>query len=70
MYKDNELVDVYLLRKNVGIKDLKLQQDEVASAKFISVDEFRKVVSSKDSSFVPFWKAYQRLLEYLDKAGL
>lgn len=68
MYKDNELVDVYLLRKDIDIQMLKLQPGEVESAKMISVDTFRTCVCAKDSSFVPHWKAYQNLLDYLDKA--
>lgn len=68
-YIDNELVDVYLLRKDININTLTLQADEVDAAKLIPVDTFRGVVSSKDVSFVPFWKAYQKLLDYLDKAG-
>lgn len=67
-YIDNELVDVYLLKRNLDTKDLTLQVDEVDSTKMISVDVLRVYVSSKDASFVPFWKAYQNLLDYLDKA--
>ncbi|MCJ7772663.1 MAG: NUDIX domain-containing protein [Desulfobacterales bacterium] len=67
-YKDNELVDVYLLRKNVNVQALHLQPGEVASAKMISIDDFCKLAACKDSSFVPHWKAYQNLLDYLDKS--
>jgi isopentenyldiphosphate isomerase len=66
-YIDNEWVDSYLLKRNVDTKDLILQADEVDSVRMIPVNTFRKHVSSKDSSFVPFWKAYHNLLDYLDK---
>lgn len=66
-YIDNELVDVYLLRKNIYLNSLTLQSEEVDSIKAISVDAFRKCVLSKDPSFVPFWNAYEKLLDYLDK---
>lgn len=66
-YLDNELVDVYLLRKTIHINSLTLQSEEVDSIKTISVDAFCKSVLSKDSSFVPFWKAYQKFLDFLDK---
>ena len=69
-YIDNEWVDVYLLKKNVDVNDLVLQSEEVESAKMISVEEFRNLVSSQDASFVPFWKAYHNLLDYLDKRDI
>jgi hypothetical protein len=47
---------------------LQLQVEEVEAVKMISVDTFRKSVLSKDSSFVPHWKAYENLLDYLDKS--
>jgi isopentenyl-diphosphate delta-isomerase type 1 len=68
MYIDNELVNVYLLRKNVNTKMLILQPGEVESTKLISIDSFRSCISSKNASFVPFWEAYEKFLGYLDKA--
>jgi len=67
-YKDNELVDVYLLRKNINVQALQLQPEEVESVKMISVESFRKSVLSNDSSFVPHSKIYQNLFDYLDKS--
>jgi len=67
-YKDNELVDVFLLKKNINVQMLQLQPEEVDSVRLISVNAFRDFVSSNDSSFVPHWKAYQNLLDYLDKS--
>jgi len=67
-YKDNELVDVYLLRKNINVQALQLQPEEVESVKMISVESFRKSVLSNDSSFVPHSKVYQNLFDYLDKS--
>jgi len=67
-YKDNELVDVYLLRKNISIQTLRLQPGEVESVKMISVGALRNAVLTRDSSFVPHWNAYENLLDYLDKS--
>jgi len=69
-YIDNEWVDVYLLKRNLDANDLALQAEEVDSVKMIPIEEFRHLVSSKDTSFVPFWKAYQNLLDSLDKGLL
>ena len=67
-YKENELVDVYLLRKNINVQTLQLQPEEVEAVKMISVDTFKKSVLSNDSSFVPHSKVYQNLFDYLDKS--
>lgn len=41
------IVDSYILKKNISIKSLKLQKEEVTDAKLVSVDEFEKMSLSE-----------------------
>ena len=49
--------DIWLVRQNVDIKDLKLQYEEVADAKWVSEKQIKKMV--QDGEFIAF--------NYLDK---
>jgi isopentenyldiphosphate isomerase len=42
--KDNEVQNVFVLRKSILINDLTLQSEEVDEAEYLSVDEFEKRV--------------------------
>jgi isopentenyldiphosphate isomerase len=49
--------DIWLVRQNVDLQDLKLQYEEVADAKWVSEEQIKKMV--KDGEFIAF--------NYLDK---
>lgn len=53
----NRFHDVWLVRQNVNVVDLKLQYEEVADAKWVSEKEIKQMV--RDGEFIPF--------DYLDK---
>ena len=59
----NEIADVYLVKMDLEIKDLKFQKEEVSTAKWISKEEFFERCFSKD--FVPHIKGYEKLREFL-----
>ena len=44
--------DIWLVRQNAGIEELKLQEEEVAEAKWASEDEIKEMV--KNGEFIPF----------------
>jgi len=50
----NDFVEVYLLKSNVEINDLKLQEDEVQQAKWVSIDYFEKLVMEDKASGTGF----------------
>lgn len=39
-----DYVDVWLLRQNINIKDLKFNDNEVQSAKWVSIEEWKKLL--------------------------
>lgn len=52
-YKNNQFNDVYVIKKDVAISDLKKQDSEVSEIKWIPIEEFRKRTADKDATIVP-----------------
>lgn len=55
-----ELAQVYLLKLNLGIDELKLQENEVSGVKWLNYDEFKELFYSDD--FVKFDNDYRTLV--------
>lgn len=64
-YLDNEFQDVYFVKKDLDIDQIKLNDGEVEAAKFISLDEFGLWVSGKGEPMVPHEEEYKLLLKYI-----
>ncbi len=61
--RTKDFVEVYLLRSNVKIDNLILQEDEVQSAKWVSIGEFQDMINDRivsDTSFDVFKKYYEK----------
>ena len=58
--KSFEIAQVYLLKMNIDISKLNLQKDEVSEVKWLSYEEFKKVLLSNE--FVPFDNEYKELV--------
>lgn len=59
-----EFVDVYVVYKNINIKNLTYQKEEVESAKFFDAN---KMFKSKSKNIFPHYEEYKLLKNYLDK---
>lgn len=42
--RKKDIVDIWLVEKDINISDLKLQEEEVAEAKLVTFDEFDKMI--------------------------
>lgn len=62
---DKELIDVFLMRKEVDIKNLKLQEEEVSDVKWFSYEEFKKMVLADDENLVAHREMQVKMLEIL-----
>lgn len=69
----NDYVEVFLLKSNVKITELKLQQDEVQAVKWMKISEFEKLISdgmASDTGFSIFKQYYDnfynRYLTFVD----
>lgn len=59
---DNSFEDIYLVKKDVEIDTLKMQKGEVQNLKWVSIDEFKKMVLNESSELVPHHDEYELLL--------
>ena len=55
-----EIAQVYLLKLDVDINNFKLQEDEVAELKWLSLEEFKRIFYSDE--FVPFKDDYRKIV--------
>ena len=69
----NDFVEIFLLKSNISIKDLKLQEDEVQDAKWVSIDEFINMVkdgiainSGFDIFYMYYKEFYNKRYEFID----
>lgn len=62
---NRELIDVYLLRKDVNIKDLKLQEEEVSDIKWVTLSEFEQMVYTNNENLVEHKEMHKKLIEIL-----
>lgn len=55
-----DYVDVWLLNKNIDIKDIKLQEDEVQAVKWVTLEEFEEMLKNKEAirSSYDYYKLY------------
>lgn len=57
--------DTFLVRQDIDIKDLQLQQEEVADAKWVTMDEMKSMI--KLGEFIPY-TYFERLLNILESS--
>ena len=50
----NDFVEVFLLVSNIDVNELKLQEDEVQAAKWVSISEFEEIIKSGNASDTSF----------------
>jgi isopentenyl-diphosphate Delta-isomerase len=64
--KENQLDDLFVLKKRINFEDVKIDDNEVRGIKFFPRDDLELRVSKKDQSIVPHWNLYEALFEYID----
>ncbi len=62
---DNEIVDIYVVQRDVSPKQCVLQADEVAEVRLVEVSELEKQVARKDPELVPHRDEYAKLFAFL-----
>lgn len=62
---EKEFTDVYLIKKEIDISKLKLQEEEVSEVKWFLYEEFKKMVIEEDESLVPHREMQMKMLEIL-----
>lgn len=65
-YYENEIDDVFLYREDLPIDAYQFCDQEVKEVRYVSIDAFKKMVQTRDSSLVPYETHYQYLLTALE----
>lgn len=48
LIRNQAILDVWVVRKNIELEDLKLKDDEVMGVKFVSISEFKEMLRNKE----------------------
>jgi isopentenyldiphosphate isomerase len=67
LFRDNEISEVFLIRKDIAISDLTLQGSEVTEARYYPLSTLQRIAESPDPDFAPHREEYSLLYQYLSK---
>lgn len=65
-YIDNEFEDLYILRTDKKIEDIKFPDDEISAVKFVSYKDFKKMVEDNNSDLLRRDHEFKMLFDILD----
>jgi isopentenyl-diphosphate delta-isomerase type 1 len=58
--------EYFLVNKEIDLKRIKLQADEVSEIKWIDFDELKKLIEAKDKTFTDKYDAWGSIIEYME----
>jgi isopentenyl-diphosphate Delta-isomerase len=64
---DNEISDVYIVRLDIDINEIRPQESEVSGVRFVPCAELQRLAQCRDPDFVPHDQEYRPLFEHLRK---
>jgi isopentenyldiphosphate isomerase len=67
LFIDNEISEVFLIRKDIAISDLTLQGSEVTEARYFPLSTLQRIAESPEPDFAPHREEYSLLYQYLSK---
>ncbi len=67
-YLDNEIHEVFLVRRGVDLAALRLDPVEVDDVRLIAVEELRESLAAADPALVPHREEYAVLLEFFERS--
>lgn len=66
---DNEMSDVYLVKKDILPSEIDFQTEEISAVKFISTVALKNILTSQPQNFVPHDEEYQKLFKIIEAGG-
>ncbi|MCD8158829.1 MAG: hypothetical protein LUD77_08040 [Clostridiales bacterium] len=66
-FKDNQISNVYIYRKNVDIEDLKLQKSEIESVVWQDYKYIKEKLEKSDSAYCIIFEEFSKLEPFLKK---
>ncbi len=64
---NNEFDDLYILRTNKGIDDMKFQEEEISELFFVPYKEFKKMVNNRQPDLLIYTEEFEILFKMFDK---
>jgi len=64
-YTENEIDDVFLYRADIPVHDYTFSDNEVKKVKYVSLDDFKKMIESGSNDLLPYGMHYNFLLTAL-----
>ena len=65
-YIENIFYDTFIMRQDIDLKDIKVQEEEVSEVKYMEVSEVYDLIKNGSSDFAPNIEDYKRIFEYLN----
>lgn len=66
-HHENEFQTTLLLRRDVSLGAMQLQESEVEAVKLVTVEDFAAATAARDASLAPHWRGYELLMKYLGR---
>jgi isopentenyldiphosphate isomerase len=66
-FVNNEHKDIYLVKKDIEINELKLDPSEVAEVKYMPIEDLKRHIEANDKTFVPHEEPYKKLFIALER---
>jgi isopentenyldiphosphate isomerase len=63
-FVDNEISDVYVVRRDVDIKEIIPQESELSGVRFVPIAELARIADQPDPAYAPHQDEYRRVYEY------
>lgn len=61
---DREIVDVYLVKRDMELKDFKLQREEVSDVKWVALEDFKKLIKDCEANdIVPHYEMFGKIAD-------
>ena len=67
LYIDNSFEDIYVIKKDIDIKHLKMEKGEVQNLRWVPVEEFKTMVENRSTELVPHWDEYELVVKEISK---
>ncbi|MFA6305941.1 MAG: NUDIX domain-containing protein [Candidatus Gracilibacteria bacterium] len=64
---NNEHKDIYLIKKDIEIKNLKPDPSEISEVKFMKIEDLKAQIEAHDKKFVPHEEPYKKLFTVLEQ---
>jgi 8-oxo-dGTP diphosphatase len=59
--------EYFITFKDIDIKDIKIQESEVAEIKWLDYKDFKKMVLKRDKSLTEKWECHEALVHYMEQ---